>query len=145
MAFSLGVVRDDIEARVNSQIAQDVYRGGVPSAEELIYTNGVLTPYVVVNFSDMAPSASRSFIGARGDGYYLMVNFMCIGPTSTIAEAIQSNLIDKMLGYKPVHSGQMNKTPGGGTFTILDANDTAVAYVAVASFRVNLLALDVTV
>ena len=112
MAFSLGVIRDDIEARVNNQIAQPVYRGGVPTAEDLIYTNGQLTPYVVLNFSDMAPSASRSFIGARGDGYYLMVNFMCVAPTSTIAEAIQSNLTDRDWETYPRSSAQHTALTG---------------------------------
>ena len=143
MAFALKEVRDSIFTETQTLLAQTVYRGGIPSTENLVYVNGVLRPYVVINFGDMAPSNSRSFIGSRGDGYFTSVNFFAVASTAEIAEDIQSVIIDKMLGFTPTNAGQLNKTPAGGTFTLLSDSGAVEAYTALASFRVNLTAIDV--
>lgn len=143
MAFALKQIRDDIYAEAESQFAQNVYRGGIPSTENLVYVNGVLRPYIVINFGDMAPSNSKSFIGARGDGYFTSVNFFAVASTAEIAEDIQSLIIDKMLGFTATNAGQMNKSPGGGMFTLISDSGAIEAYTSMASFRINLTAIDV--
>lgn len=153
MSFVLKEVRDDILATVRSRMAQPVYVGGVPMTETIVFNNGVITPYILVNFGDMAQAGSRSFIGARGDGHYSFVNFFCIagdittpsGPVSgaELAMDVQSLLIDKMLGYKPPYASQMTKSPGGAGFVLLDRTDSIQAYVAATSFRVHYQIVDV--
>lgn len=150
MAFILESLRQDIVDYLESQIPQDVYRGGVPEPGNLLYnSNGQLIPYVVVGFGDMAQGGSRSIVGARGDSYYFLVNVFCIasdiGTTSgsTIAERIQANVIDKLLGYKPTNAGQLNKVPGGSSFVMVNEQGKPNAYIAVASFRVFMNVIEV--
>jgi len=137
MSFALEDVRADIFAYAQVNLPQDVQRGYVPQPEDIPLVNGSFLPYVVVRFGDMAQGGGRSMIGARGDQYYMMCDFMCIGPTPTIAEQVQSKVIDVMLGYKPANAGQLNKMPGGSSFTLLDSDSKPLAFLAVASFRVS--------
>lgn len=143
MGFILEDVREDIVAFLNSNVAQPVNRGAVPEPEDIVYTNGLITPYVVVNFGDMAQGGSRSFIGARGDGYYMMVNVFCIAQDAVVAEKIQSKVIDVLLGYKPQYAGQLNKMPGGSSFSMLQDQSRPSAFAALASFRVAFNTIEV--
>jgi hypothetical protein len=136
MTFTLENVRADIAAYANSNLAQQVYRGSFPEPGNVQYVGDALIPYVVARFGDMAQGGGRSFVGARGDQYYMMVDFACVASEAIIAEQVQSKVIDTMLGYKPLNFGELNKMPGGGSFIVTDESRPLV-FVAVASFRLS--------
>ena len=136
MTFELEAIREDIVTYANANLAQNVVRGVVPEPGDITWTNGTFAPYVVVRFGDMAQGGGRSFIGARGDQYYIMADFFCVASSPTIAEQVQSKVIDVMLGYRPLTFGQLNKMPGGSGFTVTDELRPTV-FVAPASFRMS--------
>jgi hypothetical protein len=136
VTFELETIRADIFAYANNNLAQNVVRGVLPEPGDIVWTNNTFAPYVVARFGDMAQGGGRSFIGARGDQYYIMVDFFCVAPSPTIAEQVQSKVIDVMLGYKPLGFGQLNKMPGGSGFTVTDEVRPTV-FVAPASFRMS--------
>jgi len=109
----------------------------VPQSSDIALTNGTFSPYVVLRFGDMAQGGGRSFAGARGDQYYMMFDFMCVAGSPELAEQVQSKVIDVMLGWTPANAGQLNKMPGGSSFLVVDSDDKPLAFLAVASFRVN--------
>ncbi len=136
MTFELEQIRADIVAYANAQLAQDVVRGVFPEPEDIVWVNNTFAPYVVARFGDMAQGGGRSFAGARGDQYYIMVDFMAVAASPTIAEQVQSKVIDVMLGYKPLGFGELNKMPGGAGFTVISEQRPTV-FVAPASFRMS--------
>jgi len=136
VTFELETIRADIVAYANSNLAQNVLRGAVPEPDDIVWTGNTFAPYVVARFGDMAQGGGRSFIGARGDQYYIMADFFCVAPSPIVAEQVQSKLIDVMLGYKPLGFGQLNKMPGGSGFTVTNELRPAV-FVAPASFRMS--------
>lgn len=134
--FELEAIRADIVAYANSNLAQNIVRGVLPEPGDITWTNDTFPPYVVARFSDMAQGGGRSFAGARGDQYYIMVDFFSVAPSPEIAEQVQSRVIDVMLGYKPLGFGELNKMPGGSGFTIISEQRPTV-FVAPASFRMS--------
>lgn len=137
MSFVLESVRQQILDYANNNLPQNVIRGYVPQPADIVLTNGTFTPYVVLRFGDMAQGGGRSFAGARGDQYFMMLDFMCIASSPTLAEQVQSKVVDVMLGWKPDSAGQLNKMPGGSSFVIIDSDDKPLAFLANASFRVS--------
>ena len=137
MTFVLETLRQEILNYANDNLPQNVIRGYVPQPADIVLTNGTFTPYVVLRFGDMAQGGGRSFIGARGDQYYIMLDFMCIASSPTLAEQVQSKVVDVILGWKPDGAGQLNKMPGGSSFVIIDSDDKPLAFLANASFRVS--------
>jgi len=137
MPFVLEDLRANIFTYANDNLAQDVVRGFVPQPSDIVLTNGTFSPYVVLRFGDMAQGGGRSFAGARGDQYYMMLDFMCVGPSPELAERVQSKVIDVMLGWKPANAGELNKMPGGSSFVVVDSDDKPLAFLANASFRVS--------
>jgi len=137
VTFVLETLRQEILNYANDNLPQNVIRGYVPQPADIVLTNGTFTPYVVLRFGDMAQGGGRSFIGARGDQYYIMLDFMCIASSPTLAEQVQSKVVDVILGWKPDGAGQLNKMPGGSSFVIIDSDDKPLAFLANASFRVS--------
>jgi len=137
VSFVLESVRQQILDYANNNLPQNVIRGYVPQPADIVLTNGTFAPYIVLRFGDMAQGGGRSFVGARGDQYYMMLDFMCIASSPTLAEQVQSKVVDVMLGWKPDSAGQLNKMPGGSSFVIIDSDDKPLAFLANASFRVS--------
>jgi hypothetical protein len=137
VTFVLETLRQQILDYANNNLPQNVVRGYVPQPADIVLTNGSFTPYIVLRFGDMAQGGGRSFIGARGDQYFMMLDFMCIASSPTLAEQVQSKVVDVMLGWKPDSAGQLNKMPGGSSFVIIDSDDKPLAFLANASFRIS--------
>lgn len=149
MTLSIALMRDDIVAKAETDFAQPIHRGGVPTLETLIMTNGRVQPYIVINFSDLIRQGSKNFAGTRGDDHLQPVNFFCVAPhpvsasDAPIAEQLQIKVIDKFLGYNVLHGGEMVKRPGGGMFVMSDAASKPVADIAFVSFNATVQVLEV--
>lgn len=134
MTSTLELAQQDIRDRLADQFVQHCVEGGVPSAEQLERVNGTMVPYLVYNFADFAPTASRSLIGPRGDGYSQPINFYSIGPNLASARALSLKVLDVFLGFQPVNSGAMGKRPGGGAFALRSTNGAEEAFIVMNSF-----------
>lgn len=149
MTLSIALMRDDIVAKAEADFAQPIYRGGVPTLETLIMTNGRVNPYIVINFSDIIRQGSKTFAGTRGDDHIQPINFFCVAPhpvsasDAPIAEQLQVKVIDKFLGYNVLYGGEMVKRPGGGMYVMADATSKPVADIAFVSFNATVQVLDI--
>lgn len=149
MTLSISLVRDDIIAKAETDFAEPIYRGGVPTLETLIMTNGRVRPYIVVNFSDIIRQGSKNFAGTRGDDHIQPVNFFCVAPhpvgalDAPLAEQLQIKVIDKFLGYNVPYGGEMVKRPGGGMYTFADASNRPIADIAFVSFNATVQVLEI--
>lgn len=144
MTLSIDFTAEDILARVRSQFSvQQVYEGGVPTAETLIRNGDELDPYIVVDFGDLSRGRGSSFAGPRGDDYMLPVRLIAVAHNTTIARQLRTKGTDSLLGYTPIYAGPMHKRPGGGTFVVTDDNGSAVAYLAPSMFHTTVTLLDI--
>lgn len=136
--LDLSGVQADIFAYIVSSFPNlRVESGGVPTAESLPFVNGRLDPYIIVRFTDMMPSANEgSFMGPTHDGYYSMVDALCLAEDADTALDVANAVNLKMIGKKFENTGSMGKGWGGGRYAIFsEANRQPVAYVAGTTFR----------
>lgn len=146
--LTLEHVQDEILEHLDDQLAQPVYRGGVPTLKTLLAPNGIFTPYVVVQFGDIYRGASRGFVSTRDDTYVLPINVMAVAPPtrprvsgspspdpSGDAEAIRLRVVNALLGFSPEYGGQLTKRGGSGVFAIAEDSGAIAAFVAPTSFQ----------
>lgn len=143
MAISLTAIQADIANKLNDDFVQPIHNTGIPTAQNLIRVNGKVDPYLVYVFSDLGRGFSTNFAGSRGDDYIQPVNIMAVVPTAALADQFRNRIVDKMLGYRPQYAGQLNKRPGGGTFTVQNEAGGVEAYVAMVAFTCTVQILDV--
>lgn len=120
-----------------SEVPWTVVAGEVPDSENVRMVNGVIEPYVVVRFSDILRVGGQgSFGGARLDGYYSLIQTVCIANSMFDSLELASLVNDKMLGYTAdENSGMLTKDFGGGSFSIKGDNSRPTFFVSIAAFR----------
>lgn len=141
--LTLEAAIESITDKIEADFAEKWYEDGIPDFESLKYSGSVLKPYIVVQFADIVQGFGRSFAGTRGDDHDFPVRFQVVAPTAAIARMLRVKLTDKFTGFKPDYCGEMVKRGGGGLFTITNANNAVVAYVAPVSFRTSLTLFEV--
>jgi len=130
------LVKDYLVDKIN----WPVDTGATPEAENLQLIDGVLSPYVVLRFSDGMPAQSErgnSFGGALYDEYYTYVDALCVAAKDVEARALASIVNRTLLGKVFENASEVKKAFGGGTFAVPDAQRKPVAFVAIVSFRMN--------
>ena len=142
MTITLNDAIESIEDHLGN-LPQPWYEDGIPTYETLKMSGGVVKPYFLVSYGDILQQGSRAFSGTRGDDHTVPVRFMAVAPTAKIARQLRVKLTDHFLGFAPDYCGEMTKRGAGGTYTITDANDEIVAYVALVNFRVTLNVFEV--
>lgn len=120
-----------------AQIPWEVVDAEIPDAETVRLVNGVLKPYVVMRFSDMLKAGGQtSFGGPRWDGYYSLVQMICVATTGLKAQELQSLVNEKMIGYTPdANAGPLEKDFGGGSMNIKAKGSVPGFFVSIAAFR----------
>lgn len=134
MTTSLAIAQEDIRQYLAAQFAQPNYEGGVPSAQELPRVDGLVVPHIIYNFGDLAPTAERSLVGPRSDGYLQPLNIYSAAADIATARKLNNKVLDRFLGFQPTYSGPMRKRPGGGAFAIRTDNGAEEAFLVAASF-----------
>lgn len=138
IGLDLYALQKDVEDYARSVINWEVWTGSLPTAESLPIVNGDMDPFVVMRFADLMPlSTDRSFKGAAYDGYYTYIDFMCVARTDAEARQLTNIVNQRMIGKSFQNSGELNKSPGGGRFAILNDSRIPAAYVAVTSYRLT--------
>jgi hypothetical protein len=143
--LNIQALREELVQYISDSVPLPVYRGAVPSEDNLQYTNGTLIPYAVVNFSNLIPSQNeRSFIGARGDNYAFVFRVYTISRDVTICENWQTRFDDLLIGYKPTDSGEVNKQYGGSIYTLMTERAGIEAFATTSTYSFHTQLMDVT-
>lgn len=133
MSLNLLAVQDDIATELRT-LAQDVYETSAPDDSKLKFdVNGMILPYIVIEYSDLYPSISGN--GILSSKYDIKASFIivtCIGPTERSARQVANVVREKLTGYKPVDSGELVQAGGSVSYVSQDAKPNR--YVAELAF-----------
>jgi len=140
--ISIEAIRDDVLAYLQGAVSLEVYRGGVPELSTLQYENGILKPYAIIQFSDIAKVGNGAFTGSRSDEYLQTFQIYCIAKEVAIAEGWQIRVIDALLGYRPEYAGETYKRPGSGTFVVPNESGGIEAFIATTAFGCTIQLMD---
>lgn len=138
MSLNLLAVQDEIAAKLR-ELPQDVYETSAPEDTKLKFdTNGMILPYIVVEFSDMYDAATGSgILSSRYDIKTSYVIISCIAPTERSSRQVAQVVRDKLTGFKPADAGEMNLTGGGLAYTIADSKPNRFISEIAFTFLVN--------
>jgi hypothetical protein len=113
MSLNLLAVQDQIVVKLN-ELSQDVYETSVPDEKKLRFdANGVLLPYIVVEFSDMEPGGNiGGILSSKYDVMSSSIVVSCVGPSERSVRQVAGLVRDKLIGYTPTDAGELR--PAGG-------------------------------
>jgi len=134
--FSLEQIQENVLTFVDDTVfpAQTVVEQAMPTTGTLIRTaNGLVDPYVAIEFGNLQPWGSTSMIGPRGDDYVLPIRLYCVAPFAKTARQLSNKGYDAMIGASFDWAGQLRVRSFGITFPLRN-EDAVEAYVAVLSF-----------
>lgn len=134
MSLNLLAVQDEITAKLR-ELPQSVYETAAPEDSKLPFdANGILLPYIVVEFADMYDSlANGGIISSIYDVKESYIVVLCIGPTERSARQVAQEVRTKLTGFIPADAGELVLSGGGQAFTL--ANQRSNRYVAELAFR----------
>jgi hypothetical protein len=137
VTFNLVDTQEAIKAYLDTNLAFDVFTGGIEEATNLLATNGVLRPHVVLRFGSAQPRlADQSFGGARYDGQDSTLDAMCVAAYDLHARQLASKVADVLIGYRPdSNSGELKLDWGGGSFTVISEGSRPQFYISWVSIR----------
>lgn len=140
MALDLLAIQDDIVAKLR-ELPQDVYETAVPDDSRLRFdTNGMVLPYIVIEFSDMYDMATANgILSTRMDTKLSYVVVSCIGPTERSARQVANMVRDKLTGYVPVDAGEMKLSGGGISYTMPEGKLNRYMNELAFTFPVNIV------
>ena len=140
--ISIEAIRSDIQAYLETELSLDIYRGGIPELSTIVYENGILKPYAVLNFGDIMKVGNGSFTGSRSDEYMQTIHVYCVAKESDIAEGWQIRVIDALMGYRPDYAGEVYKRPGAGTYVIVNNAGGIETFISATAFGCNIQLMD---
>lgn len=138
-------VQDGILSHLRSGIPQEVYEQGITDAQTVKKVNGVLVPYVAIQFGSLSPrSRGRGFTGVRTFDHDLSMQVQVVAADPTIARKIMyENVYDAMVGLSLPWTGEVYPDRIGGVFPIVTSNGSTEAYQYASGFVVTLQMIDV--
>lgn len=143
MTMNLYATQQSIYAFLTTEADFPVFDTIVPEAgsgEEPVDNAGYLEPYVVVRFNDSVKVTRQgSFVGARADELYSLVDILCIAADPTEAREIAygtDGVSDILTGFIPTDGGELTKAGGGQVFVASDGSgQRPTRFIARVSFR----------
>lgn len=140
MALDLLAIQDDIAAKLR-EIPQDVYETAVPDDSRLRFdSNGMILPYVVIEYSDMYDMATANGImSTRMNTKTSYALVTCVGPTERSARQVANMVRDKLTGYTPVDAGEMKLSGGGISYTMAEGKLNRYMHELAFTFPVNIV------
>lgn len=128
------VEQDIIVAAVDSAMAQTVYEG-VPDATLENHVNGVLVPYIAIDFgTPIATANDRGIVGEQTQPYSMRVAIACVGPTSRISRQISGKIAQTMTGFKANPNSGHLRMIGGASYTVQFSETLPTSYISEAYF-----------
>ena len=133
MSLNLLAVQDQITTKVN-ELAQDVYETTAPEDARLRFdANGMILPYIVIEFADMYESPQMG--GILSSKYDVMTSYIivsCVAPTQRAARQVAEAVRNKLTGFIPTDAGELVLSGGGVSYTA--ENPKANRFVAEIAF-----------
>ena len=122
MSLDLLAVQDDIVAELRT-LAQDVYETSAPDDSRLKFdSNGMILPYIIVEFSDMYPAVGgNGIVSSKYDLKQSYILVTCIAPTERSARQVANLVRAKLSGFQPVNSGEMTQYGGSVSYVVQDS------------------------
>jgi hypothetical protein len=138
MSLNLLAVQDDITAKLR-ELPQDVYETSAPDDSKLKFdTNGMVLPYIVIEFADMYDSPDAA--GIISTKYNLKTSYVvvsCVAPTERSARQVADVVRSKLTGYSPADAGEMSLAGGGLSYTVADSKPNRFVSELGFTFPVN--------
>ncbi len=138
MSLNLLAVHDQITAKL-SEIPQAVYEIAAPDDSKLAFdSNGMILPYVVVEFSDMYEAVGAGgILSSKYDVGESFATVSCIGPTQRSARQVADVVRNKLTGFIPEDAGELRLFGGSRYFATQDAKPNRYVAEVSFSFMVN--------
>ena len=121
MSLNLIAVTDQITTQLNL-LSQDVYETAAPDDSSLSFdASGNLLPYIVVQYSEMYPTANDNGItGAKYDSAKAYMLVSCVAQneraTRQVADAVKNNIV----GFQPSDAGEIRFEGGAVAYSAIE-------------------------
>jgi hypothetical protein len=133
MSLNLLAIQDSIVTKL-SEIPQDIYETTAPDDSKLRFnSNGMILPYVVVEFADMYDNPSEN--GIVSSKYNVKASYIivsCVGSTERSARQVANIVREKLTGFSPEDAGELTLAGGGLSYAAADPKPNR--YVAEVGF-----------
>ena len=107
-----------ITAYFEGQLAQPVYDDGYPEPADMTWVNGVLTPYVVIEYGQPVGVADGRSISVEQDQPTIQrVAVSCVASSGKVAREIASKAATVGVGFVASANVGPLRLVGGGNFT----------------------------
>lgn len=138
-------VQDGILNHLRAQVTPQVHEQGVTDAQTVKKVNGVLVPYIAIQFGSLSPrQRGRGFTGVRTFDHDLSMQVQVVASNPTIARKIMfEDVYDAMVGLSLPWTGEVYPDRIGGVFPIVTSNGATEAYQYASGFVVTLQMIDV--
>lgn len=152
MSFSLEDIWADLETFLDDTVfpGQTVHEQAISDTTILErFTSGAVKPYVAVQYGDLQPWRSTSFLGPMGDDYVLPVYLKIVvaGDESStgvpLGKTLYAQCIRRFLGASFDWAGQIRKRAGGSQIPIKKSTGAVEALMIPVSFGIVLQLVDV--
>lgn len=135
MSLNLLAVHDQITAKLNTDLPQDVYETAVPDDKKIGHgANALFKPYVVVTYGDMTEAGNQTgIVSARynlGTSYCVV---SCVAPTERAARQVANLVRESLVGFKPTDGGEL-RLAGGRNYSDVDGNAVPKKYISDVNF-----------
>jgi hypothetical protein len=143
--LNLVSIQDAITAYVRQEFSgYEVYDDYIMDDETILKESNKVKPYIVLSWDGLRNSPTGgSFVGARFDEYYSVVDVSIIAPNARQARIASNVIVDKLIGWKPQNSTPLSPEGATGTWVVENNNGKPHLYVSSARLRFNVNAEDV--
>lgn len=147
MSFSLSDIRADLNTFLDGTVfpGQTLYQQAISDTTILEnFANGSVKPYVAVQYGDIQPWGSTSFVGPMGDDYMLPIYLKIVvaGDQSEtgvpLGQLLYDRCIQRFLGAHFDWAGQIRKRVGGDSIPIKSDTGAIEAMVFPVSFALGI-------
>ncbi len=119
--------QEALVAYFQGQLAQDVLEDGFPEPGEMTWVNGVLVPYVVIDFGmPVATADGRSIAGEEKQPTVQRVVLSAVASSGKVAREIAGKIVEVATGYSISNNTGPLRLVGGGNFTLQVENRPSV-------------------
>lgn len=129
-----------ISAHFASQMAQEVYDDGYPEPADMPWPNGVLTPYIVIDYGmPVSTTDGRGITGEEDQPTVQRVAVACVASSGKVAREIASKVSAVGVGFTASSNAGPLRLVGGGNFTQkVDAKPTVYVSEVYFSYTSNM-------
>lgn len=143
--LDLVTIQDNIAAYVAEEFpGYPVYEDDIIDDDFVLKQENKVKPYIVLRWDGLRNSSTGgSFLGARYDEYYSVVDVTVIAPAPRQARLAMNIIADKLIGWKPAGSTHLAPEGNASYWPIPDNNGRPHVYAASYRLRFNVNAEDV--